>query len=421
VRIAGFRQLWWQSRIRHRLRLLGATAGRRRRRTTEQPFEPDEVALPAPRYDLGRRSLAIALGLALGFGAAEVALRIPGLPLPLDLDTYLFNCYGPDYEGARATFWSEPLGIHLSKPNFTQQCAWNGHHWMHRSDAWGMRNQETRERTDIVLLGDSMVYGHGVDQQQTVAHFLRQLTGLSVSNLAFMGDSAPEYLAKLRNFGLPLRPRLAIVFFFENDLDDLRQREESHVRQLVEGAGAPEAQVYPRDVLLAAVPEPAPLHERIKHRLLSWRALRYLLLLRDDARAVTPWSFTGAQLRPNLPLPPPEPSAEERLALSYVHVALQLMKSSCERAGTRLMVAYIPGLTSRRARVDRLLLYNVRELAASLDLPFLDATSVILDVSGQAIAGTRLENDGHLTELGHHRLADLVGRFVARRKLLAEP
>jgi hypothetical protein len=407
--------LWWRSRLRQRLRLLARLAalhfGHRRRWQVQASHAPG-------RRQWAWRAAAVVAGVVLALATGEVALRIPGFPLPDDVDTYLFNCYSPGYRGARPFFRVDALGIELQKPNFVTRCAWNGHHWTHQSDGWGMRNPTTWDRVDVVLLGDSFVYGHGVDEEQTVAHFLRERLRVRVANFAFMGESAPEYMAKLRNFALPLHPRLAVVLFYQNDLTDLQQRDPQPIQRFIETGEAPEVRVLPRDVLLVSSAKEGTLWERIEHELLAYRALRYLLLLRGEAHIQAPWTFEGTKVLPSIPLDPPEPTQAERLALKYVRAALELMKASCAGTGTMLVVGFIPALIEADGRLDRLVYYQLRELAASLKLPFLDTTPVMLDARGRAIAGTRLANDGHLTELGHRRLAELVAHFIEERKLL---
>src|SRR5262245_34868180 len=79
--------------------------------------------------------------------------------------------------------------MHFMIPNLKTQMSYNGYVWTHESDAYGFRNRRTAIPADIVLLG-SYIYGHGVDFEFTVGHFLEQRTGLSVANLARQGTAA---------------------------------------------------------------------------------------------------------------------------------------------------------------------------------------------------------------------------------------
>ncbi len=55
-------------------------------------------------------------------------------------------------------------------------------------DRRGFRNAVSRDRAEVSLLGDSMIYGQGVDIDETVGHYLESEMGKSVVNLARQGD-----------------------------------------------------------------------------------------------------------------------------------------------------------------------------------------------------------------------------------------
>jgi hypothetical protein len=89
------------------------------------------------------------------------------------------------------------------------------------TDSRGFRNQKALDRADVVIIGDSYVEGHYVDDSETAAVALEQLIGRSVANFGQSGYGTLQELEVLRQFGLPLRPRVVAWFFFEgNDLYD---------------------------------------------------------------------------------------------------------------------------------------------------------------------------------------------------------
>src|SRR5881628_1529691 len=73
-------------------------------------------------------------------------------------------------------YHSERVGIYVSdpylgrtlRPGFARSMYWNGHVWHHEANDDGYRGPRLR-RADAVFLGDSMIYGHGVETDQTVA------------------------------------------------------------------------------------------------------------------------------------------------------------------------------------------------------------------------------------------------------------
>lgn len=155
-----------------------------------------DIPPPATRTTRGlvdflirRRKLANSLLLVLSTGfcvlTAELVLR-----LVLDPTRYLSPEIVRD----------EALG-HRIRPGSA------GH------DAWGFRNRSVPERADVVALGDSQTYGHGVATSQSWPSVLGELTGLSVYNLSAGGYSPPQYSRLMESRALALKPELIVVGF----------------------------------------------------------------------------------------------------------------------------------------------------------------------------------------------------------------
>ena len=89
------------------------------------------------------------------------------------------------------------------------------------TDARGFRNRQTRDQTDVVLIGDSYVEGWSVSDDETSAAVLEQRLGRPVSNFGVSGFGTLQQLIVLRRYALVQRPKLVVWFFFEgNDLYD---------------------------------------------------------------------------------------------------------------------------------------------------------------------------------------------------------
>jgi len=81
-----------------------------------------------------------------------------------------------------------------------------------------------RPRVLVLVLGDSMTYGHGVEDAETYPALLEQLEpGLEVINAGVPGYSGVEQLLLLRDEGLRLAPDLVVLGFFWNDVMDAFQ------------------------------------------------------------------------------------------------------------------------------------------------------------------------------------------------------
>lgn len=107
------------------------------------------------------------------------------------------------------------------KPNFTTTNYYNGYIWEHKTDSKGFRNIEEREHADIILLGDSLVYGHGVEINQTIGYFIETFGGSTTTNLARQGDTSYQQMYLLNQYGVEYNPIYVIYFFAENDISDL--------------------------------------------------------------------------------------------------------------------------------------------------------------------------------------------------------
>lgn len=109
----------------------------------------------------------------------------------------------------------------LMRPNYEREMYFNGYRWHHRTDSMGFRNPTDRSPAHVVLLGDSMIYGHGVEETSTVRHHLEEAIGKPVGNLGMQGASIHQEYQVLKNFGIRLQPKYVFLFFLHNDITDL--------------------------------------------------------------------------------------------------------------------------------------------------------------------------------------------------------
>jgi hypothetical protein len=384
-------------------------------------------ARAARRKALGQLA-ALALGCAGAVALLEVGLRAGARALPVDLGMHLFACYGDLHEGV--SFVTSVGAMQLGRPHVAAVCTWNGHWWRHRADAYGQRNPETWEQVDVALIGDSMVYGHGVEEHDTAAAYLRGRLGVRVANLGRWGDSPVEYTLKLRVFAAPLRPRVAVVVFFQNDISGTNvARSAEQQRAFVDGAPVPELADVTREALLAEASPPrsrwSP--EAIRRALLLPRAVAWAM------RPETPpphgdWapppSGPGTEEPDGATQPPAmadddAPRPDETLAIEYLHAACTRMDETARGAGMTLVLVTLPALLGGRPdRFDRMVHREVDAAAKRLGLRFLDATPAFRGPDGRWLPGMLLPRDGHLTPAGHRRFGEEIARFLEAEKLV---
>ena len=131
-----------------------------------------------PNASLPRRFafgvLALLLISVVTWVAFEATLRLAGPYLPDNVSTALLSRYTTDPDGM---YWMDSdTGFRIMRPNQKLRNYWAGHAWDHQTDAWGFRNPPQKSK-EILLLGDSLVYGHGVDEPDSFAGLLRDQYG----------------------------------------------------------------------------------------------------------------------------------------------------------------------------------------------------------------------------------------------------
>lgn len=149
------------------------------------------------------------------------------------------------FEGMARIFFAEPLqprfvvdsgyGVRATQSNLTTTHSSPGEYQITiRTNGEGMRGvrdyspQRPPSTYRIALIGDSFVYGHGVDDENVVSNILELLlnqvddkTAFEVLNFGTSGfGTAQEYITyqhKVRKF----EPDLVIIFYFNNDVGNV--------------------------------------------------------------------------------------------------------------------------------------------------------------------------------------------------------
>jgi len=96
------------------------------------------------------------------------------------------------------------------------------YHWDLKYDHNGFRNDQDLRTADIAVIGDSMVEGMTVPDNQLTTSVLADLQHKVVANLGQFGFGPQQELIVLKRYGLQLKPRTIVWMFTEsNDLADL--------------------------------------------------------------------------------------------------------------------------------------------------------------------------------------------------------
>ena len=219
----------------------------------------------------------------------------------------------------------------------------------------------------VVLLGDSLAFGWGVPEGQTLADRLQALVKHPVRNLAVSGYATDQECLLLESDGLALAPTWVVVVVCENDVAEV-------LRDRVYGKGKPRFVVSDNHLSLTNVPVPYSRLERIS---VLYRSLR-------------------KSLDPSDPLPPEFVAPQGR---ELVRRILGKMASDVARAGSALLIAH-EGLSAWLAEVPG---------AETLDVA--EALSATEQSEGQV----HFDHDPHWNARGHAAVARAIQRCLGGR------
>ena len=96
----------------------------------------------------------------------------------------------------------------------------------YKTNALGMRSQEVDyKKKHILLVGDSVTFGLGVNNDETVSHYLsNKILNHQILNLGVPGYGIGQYYLNLRRHIKKLKPNLIVLnIYTTNDLEETRQ------------------------------------------------------------------------------------------------------------------------------------------------------------------------------------------------------
>ncbi len=354
--------------------------------------------------DLRRPGVAAA-ALLLSLLAAEGAVRLarparglPPPPPPRTIDPYAANPYVASLRPYLMTFLPGAR-YRAQRSSYTVEYAINER---------GFRGPEIHDRGGrrLLLVGDSIPEGHGVEFAESLAPLLSTRRGgggpsgdddWTVVNAAMQGGSPLLYAANLPRY-LALEPDAVLLLLYENDLRDDRIGEERYFDlPRLETSSGSRLMTLARAVL-AGEPE-TPLEADIRRN-------------RD-----APWPDVEPDPITPIIVPPEAFGPQWRASAVY----LDRFADGLEARDIPLLVGVfalgplVPRVPAAHHAHARNLEKHARAWAASRDLPFLS----LYPVAENAFATlpweeVMLPDDGHPTPRLQRRLADSLAPFVRR-------
>jgi hypothetical protein len=335
------------------------------------------------------------MGLII-MGFLEILIRAQPRLFGDFIGNYVFSRYGT-FPGA--IYYREPeLRLHAMWPEFETRAYYNGHFWTHQADARGFRNPPDRA-TRILLLGDSMIYGHGAELEDTGGEVLHDRYGYETYNVSKQGDSLYQQYLKLRLYAEDLAPEHVILFVFKNDIWDLGiYRSPEQIEAATELGRDDYPQIAER------------IEEMGRHRptgISTWPAkIASLQLLggsyESAKRAIEGWLQSDAP--PTLVEAILDDETLARGARYYDRIFADLVPR-LRAQGTRLTIVHLDlfsiyGEDAQEEEARQRLTAMLSEVTARHGLPYLDTGEMV-----RSCDGCLLERDGHFSVKGHARLA----------------
>jgi len=362
----------------------------------------------APMHTRGRGArlaLVMAISAFIGLAFLEATLRLaPGI-VSGELANAVLSRY---HSGPGGIYFRDAdSGMCFMRPDLATSCYWNGHVWQHRSDSMGYRNPVGTSTHGLILAGDSMIYGHGVDEDATVSHLLRSEHGRAAYNIALQGDTLYQEYVRARLALAQFRPEHIVLFVFLNDFDDMAVH-----RSPEQIATAPELEQLDFAALAGRVGEPGEdgRLEQIR-RLRVWRLFKGL---RTRHRAAPPAARAPDEFHPFVASILDDVTFAP-VAGYYRRVLGDLGRRAREQSVDLTVVLLdigdgvdhfvVPSMIPAQDRVFALL----SEIGDENEFRVLSTREVFADCNA-----CFLQNDGHMTREGHRRLAAFVDQEVPR-------
>ena len=356
---------------------------------------------------LVRATLGLLAAASLFVLTLELLVAIRPTLLPPRLGNHAYSKYGSFPGGIY--FYEPQSALHFMRSNFETRAYFNGYAWTHRTDSLGFRNPRQLTDRSLLLLGDSLIYGHGVEERDSVAQLLRTEFSRPAYSMARQGDCLLQSYVLLRLNLDALDPEAVVLFVFLNDFADA-----ALYRTASEMKAPPEI-----DWDYNAMKE--RLAEREAHVDLSPRrlllGLRSVRLLRGAWRDLTPVNLIATAEAAGETLAPPgfieavlDPGTFRR-ASDYYRKLLGDLARRLDRQGVDLHLVHLDlseqfagrGDWARR-RMDRYL----RRVTGELDIAFATTEETFADCTDCFLPG-----DGHLSPAGHRRLAGFIDGMLS--------
>ncbi len=287
-----------------------------------------------------------------------------------------------------------------------------------QTDHNGFRNMPKAARAKIAFLGDSFVWGFGVEAAETWVEQLGVLTHQATASYGETGFSSWQYAQVFERYVAPQKPRLVIWSFFANDLAPVAQQIESQ-------SSSPFTEVV------------RSLRVWLDQNSLIYRLVKFIIQgaylsdqqpvsYRDQNVDLVLFPLTHNILSPT--------QAEYASGLQELKAGLQTVEQGCQLPACQLVVILIPTkemvylprvhkqFTPEQTKLVEGAFVTYQQLASYLNqsqIPYLDLTPDFQKAAALPEApALYFRIDGHWSSLGHRVAAQSLAQFLGAKQLL---
>jgi len=358
-------------------------------------------------YTLLRRAVTatflVFVSVALTLGLIEGALRLFPALLPEDVQLQLLR----KTDTTDAPTIPDPYIGYRNPPNRVMTHHSRDFDVRVRTDEEGFRNESPwPSAADVVIVGDSLSYGYGVDDAHAWPMIVaRSLRPSRLINLSLPGTGPLQYERSFEKFGVPLHPKLLLFSIFSgNDAKNTRSFEDWLA------AGSPGAYSVWRDV------RPAKPHS-LRNELERSYLVRALWSARKNLRARLQQRTLDFPDGGRIQLVPAPYDREVKLitdrdrGFTGIAKAVASTKAVADRLGIHMLVVLFPTKEEVYLPLHGYpypdLVIPIRDSLKDAHVEILDLTD---DLRNAARGGSRwyFEVDGHPNELGNQLIAERV-------------
>ena len=185
----------------------------------------------------------------------------------------------------------------------------------------------------VAVLGDSYVFGHGVEEKETFSALLREKWPFAaVGNFGVIGYSTDQELLLLDDVVLPSEPDVVLLCLYRNDILDNGQPTAWGIYQKPYFKREANGELKLWDAVEPSVPLSMRIRREIQRRFVLYDVLAFRLAgLRAESHGEDPAAASGES----------GPSESERLTADLIDT----MASKCEARGVRFLLVVLPGLS----------------------------------------------------------------------------